>query len=105
LSDFRLTISDHVDAPRLARVFTRGVIEEIETSDDAKTAIILMVSDAATDSVRSGHSITITAEQTDDGYRIVLEGSELAPPVVTAMPKGLTVEAGDHVLTIRIGHE
>ncbi len=105
MSEYRLTVSDHIDAPRLARVFTRGVIEAIPASDDAKTAAVLMVSDAATDSVRSGHSVTISAEHAEDVCRLTVEGAQLALPSVTVMPPGLTVDAGEEVLTITIGAE
>lgn len=103
MHDYRLTISNHVDAPRLARVFTRGVIEELEISDDARTAVILMVSDATSDSVRSGHPITVTGTHVEEGCLLTVEGSELAPPAVTSMPDGLTVESDQRVLEIRIG--
>lgn len=83
-------------------MFTRGVIEHISASDDAKTAVVLMVSDAATDSVRSGHSVTISASQAEDGCRLTVEGAHLALPTVTAMPHGLSVDAGEDVLTITI---
>jgi hypothetical protein len=105
LTEYRLTVSDHIDAPRLARVFIRGIIGDMPVSDDAKTAVVLMVSDAATDSVRSGHSITISAEQTEDTCRLIVEGAHLAPPMVISMPHGLTVDAGAEVLTITIGTE
>ena len=103
MHDYRLTISNHVDAPRLARVFTRGVIERLEISDDARTAVILMVSDATSDSVRSGHSVTVTGTHVEDGCLLTVEGSELAPPTVTSMPDGLTVESDQTTLEIRIG--
>lgn len=74
-------------------------------SDDARTAVILMVSDAASDSVRSGHPVTVRGSHVDTGCRLVVEGAELAPPVVTAMPAGLTVESGGTALTIEIGTE
>lgn len=103
MHDYRLTISSHIDAPRLARVFTRGVIEELEISDDARTAVILMVSDATSDSVRSGHPVTVTGTRGDDSCLLTVEGSELAPPTVTSMPEGLTVESNERTLEIRIG--
>lgn len=102
LDDYRLTVSNHVDAPRLARVFTRGVIDELEMSDDARTAVILMVSDAASDTVRSGHSVTVTGTEVENGCLLTVAGSELASPVVTSMPDGLTVESDPQVLSIRI---
>lgn len=103
MHDYRLTISNHVDAPRLARVFTRGVIEELEISDDARTAVILMVSDATSDSVRSGHPVTVTGTHVENGCLLTVEGAELAPPTVTSMPDGLTVESDRGLLEIRIG--
>lgn len=103
MRDYRLTISNHVDAPRLARVFARGLIEDLEISDDARTAVILMVSDATSDSVRSGHSVTVTGTHVDDGCLLMVEGSELAPPTVSAMPDELVVESDQRTLEIRIG--
>ena len=103
MHDYRLTISNHVDAPRLARVFTRGVIEELEISDDARTAVILMVSDATSDSVRSGHPVTVTGTHVENGCLLTVEGAEFAPPTVTSMPDGLTVESDPGLLEIRIG--
>ena len=103
MHDYRLTISNHVDAPRLARVFTRGVIEELEISDDARTAVILMVSDATSDSVRSGHPVTVTGTHVYNGCLLTVEGAEFAPPTVTSMPDGLTVESDPGLLEIRIG--
>ncbi len=103
MHDYRLTISNHVDAPRLARVFTRGVIEDLTMSDDARTAVILMVSDATSDSVRSGSSVTVTGTQSENGCLLTVEGSELAPPTVMAMPDGLSVESNQSLLEIRIG--
>lgn len=79
------------------------MIEDFEISDDARTAVILMVSDAATDSVRSGHSVTITGAHVADGCVLIVQGSELAPPAVKSMPAGLTVESGESLLEIRIG--
>ena len=105
LDDYRLTVSTHVDAPRLARVFVRGIIDGLDISDDAKMAVVLMVSDAASDSVRSGHSVTVRGMHVDDGCRLIVEGAELAPPVVTTMPHGLTVAADGSVLEIGIGIE
>lgn len=103
MSDYRLTVSSHVDAPRLARVFARGLIERLDISDDAKTAVVLMVSDAASDSVRSGHPITLSGAESHDGCRLTVEGAELAPPMVTSMPEGLEVHLANGVLTIGIG--
>jgi hypothetical protein len=103
LHDYRLTISSHIDAPRLARVFTRGVIEELEITEDARTAVILMVSDAASDSVRSGHPVTVTGTHVGSGCLLTVEGSELAQPTVTSMPEGLTVASDQSLLEIRIG--
>jgi hypothetical protein len=105
LDDYRLTVSTHVDAPRLARVFTRGIIDGLGVSDDAKTAVVLMVSDAASDSVRAGNSVTIRGMHVDGGCRLIVEGTELAPPVVTTMPQGLTVAADDSVIEIGIETE
>lgn len=102
MDDYRLTISNHVDAPRLARVFTRGVIAELEISEDARTAVVLMVSDAASDSVRSGHEVTVTGTHVENGCVLTVEGSELAPPTVTAMPDGLAVVSDERLLEIRI---
>lgn len=79
------------------------MIEDFEISDDARTAVILMVSDAATDSVRSGHSVTITGAHVADGCVLTVQGSELAPPAVKSMPAGLTVESDESLLEIRIG--
>lgn len=103
MSDYRLTVSSHVDAPRLARVFARGLIERIDISDDAKTAVVLMVSDAASDSVRSGHSITLSGVDSGDGCLLTVEGAEIAEPTVAHMPEGLEVDLADGILTIGIG--
>ena len=103
MNDYRLTISNHVHAPRLARVFTRAVIEDLDLSDDARTAVVLMVSDAASDSVRSGHPVTVTGTHVENGCLLTVEGSELASPVVTSMPEGLTVASNQGLLEIRIG--
>lgn len=72
-------------------------------SEDARTAVILMVSDAASDSVRSGHSVTVTGIHVENGCLLTVEGSELAPPTVAKMPEGLTVESERSLLEIRIG--
>ncbi len=72
-------------------------------SDDARTAVILMVSDATSDSVRSGHDVTVTGTHVADGCLLTVEGSELAPPTITAMPDGLAVASGRSLLEIRIG--
>lgn len=104
MHDYRLTISGHIDAPRLARVFTRGVIEEVDMSEDARTAVILMVSDATSDSVRSGQPVTVTGTHLEHGGCLVtVEGAELARPSVASMPDGLRVESEPSLLEIRIG--
>lgn len=103
MHDYRLKLSTHVDAPRVARVFARGVLEGLEVSDDARTAVVLMVSDATTDSVRSGHAVTVTGTLVADGCLLTVEGSDLAPPAVRSMPAGLSVESDDRLLEIRIG--
>lgn len=74
-------------------------------SDDARTAVILMVSDATSDSVRSGHSVTVTGTHIEKGCLLTVEGAELAPPTVASMPDGLSVESDPSMLEIRIGGE
>ncbi len=74
-------------------------------SDDARTAVILMVSDATSDSVRSGHSVTVTGSHIENGCLLTVEGAELAPPTVASMPDGLRVESDPSLLEIRIGAE
>jgi len=102
LSDYHLTVSTHIDAPRLARVFARGLIEFLDISEDARTAVVLLVSDAASDSVRSGHPITMSGERVDDGCRLTIEGTGLADSMVENVPEGLTVDLDGGVLTIGI---
>lgn len=92
-----------MDAPRLTRVFVRGLLANVDASSEVNAAVMLLVSDAASDAVRAGESVTISGKNDDDGQcEFVVYGSGFTNPLLSDPPEGLDVGIDDTGLTIAV---
>lgn len=81
----------------------RGVLAEVDSSSELNSAVLLLVSDAASDAVRAGESVTISGKSDPDGScEFVLYGSGYTNPLMAEPPAGLSVEIDETGLTIGV---
>lgn len=91
-----------MDAPRLTRVFVRGLLANIDSSSEVNAAVMLLVSDAASDAVRAGESVTISGKNDDGECEFVVYGSGFTNPLIADAPQGLNVDIDETGLTISV---
>ncbi len=81
----------------------RGLLANLDTSSELNAAVMLLVSDAASDVVRAGESVTISGKNEEGGAcEFVVYGSGFTNPLIADLPDGLKVEIDGTGLTIAI---
>lgn len=97
-----LTVSPNVDASRLARRFVEGVSKTYRLSPDMATALKMLASDAAADSMRSRQPLEIRVTCQEPLIDIVIHGAGLEGPAVVSPPPGLAIAGGESSIHVRV---
>lgn len=100
--NLELTVSPNVDASRLARRFVEGVSKRYRLSPDTATALKVLASDAAADSMRSRHSLEIRVTCEDSQIDIMIHGAGLEEPAVVSPPSGLAITGGESSIHVMV---
>lgn len=83
-------------------MFVRGLLANLESSSEVNAAVMLLVSDAASDAVRAGESVTISGKTEEGECEFVVYGSGFNNPLIVDPPTGLRVDIDETGLTISV---